>query len=629
MRDSQILPNPYKGLTPYSASASDAQFFFGREAERDTVAVNLLGARFTLVYGKSGVGKSSLLNAGVAHHLRELAHRKLEERNNILATLQEALGHGDDASSAANLEKPEPPDYVVVTFDSWRDDPVGGLARRIGDTVTEAVGLLGADQTPPSDSLTETLSFWSKRASTTLLLILDQFEEYFLYHPREGGERTFAAELPKAVNSLDLRAKFLISIREDALAQLDLFKGRIPNLFHNHLRIEHLRRKAAIRAIEGPVDVFNRLYLKDEKRKIVVEPGLTEEVLNQVETGNIHVGDLGRGKVAEQPGDRLIETPYLQIVMTRLWDEEMRAGSRVLRVKTLKKTLGGAQRIVETHLKEVMAGKLTPRERDVAAQVFYYLVTPSGSKIALTLDDLKKYTGLPLDRIKGTLEKLSTGDVRILRPVSTPPDDIGRHSYEVFHDVLSAPILAWRTQTLQAQYVGLSGTILLLTIIGLFSLASAYLLLQIILGQELHDRLAQGTARFSFLTWAFLISQDARLILMTALAGALGSSMGALQLIYRDVSHRELAWRWVLQYILQPFGGAVLGTVFYLVMRGLFFSPRATVSDLNPYSFIAVSAMAGLVFTQTLAKITQVAQAVFGDSPTNARDTGMTRRGGD
>ena len=64
-----------------------------------------------------------------------------------------------------------------------------------------------------------------------LLLVLDQFEEYFLYHPDEDGDGTLAVELPRAVMRENLRANFVVSIREDAYTQLDRFEGRIRNLF--------------------------------------------------------------------------------------------------------------------------------------------------------------------------------------------------------------------------------------------------------------------------------------------------------------------------------------------------------------------------------------------------------------
>lgn len=99
----------------------------------------------------------------------------------------------------------------------------------------------------------------SERAKATLLITLDQFEEYFLYHPQDGGEKSFAVEFARAINSSDLSANFLISIREDALAKLDRFRESIPNLFDNYLRLEHLDCDSAREAIEKPIEQYNIL----------------------------------------------------------------------------------------------------------------------------------------------------------------------------------------------------------------------------------------------------------------------------------------------------------------------------------------------------------------------------------
>ena len=65
--------SPFQGLGFYTEA--DAKWFFGRTTERKIILAHLRTARLTLLYAESGVGKSSLLRAGVAARLRELAER--------------------------------------------------------------------------------------------------------------------------------------------------------------------------------------------------------------------------------------------------------------------------------------------------------------------------------------------------------------------------------------------------------------------------------------------------------------------------------------------------------------------------------------------------------------------------
>ncbi len=62
---------PLRGLSPFAESERDV--LFGRDRERDelTRMVTNDGFRAGLLYGESGVGKTSLLRAGVAPHLRD------------------------------------------------------------------------------------------------------------------------------------------------------------------------------------------------------------------------------------------------------------------------------------------------------------------------------------------------------------------------------------------------------------------------------------------------------------------------------------------------------------------------------------------------------------------------------
>ena len=223
---------PYKGLRMFEDSELDVPFFFGRERERGLVEANLMASRLTVLYGETGVGKSSLLRAGVAHHLREVARASLQE-------------HGD-------------PGLAVVVFDAWRDDPVAALRRACIDEVTRA---LGGRAVPRDDGepLADALRAWQQLLGGDLYVVLDQVEEYFLYHQDEDGPGTFAAEFPAVVTRPDLRVNFLLAIREDAVAKLDAFKARIPNVLGNYLRLEHLDRDAGRAAIVGPVARYNEL----------------------------------------------------------------------------------------------------------------------------------------------------------------------------------------------------------------------------------------------------------------------------------------------------------------------------------------------------------------------------------
>src|SRR5215208_2425995 len=64
---------PYVGLDFFGEA--DADVFFGRDDERKMIIGNLRASRLTLLYAESGVGKSSLLRAGVAARLRRQAER--------------------------------------------------------------------------------------------------------------------------------------------------------------------------------------------------------------------------------------------------------------------------------------------------------------------------------------------------------------------------------------------------------------------------------------------------------------------------------------------------------------------------------------------------------------------------
>lgn len=403
----QALPleDPYVGLTHFTEEYAD--FFFGREAESSLIIGNLRAARLTLLYAQSGVGKSSALRAGVVARMREVAAREAESRGT--------------------------PRLVPVVFSSWSERPVAALVHAIAEAIQPYLGEADPPELPDGD-LEAALEAASEALGATLLVILDQFEEYFLYPDEEPEPKRAAAQIARCVNRPDLRANFLISIREDAYAELgDLFRGKVKNVYGNFLHLDFLNRAGAREAIERPIERLNELQPNDEPFR--VEPALIEAVL---------------GQVSHDEEDDKIETTYLQLVMRRLWEEETEAGSRVLRLATLER-LGGAQAIIGSHLDRAMASGsdggdgLGDEQRLIAAAAFRFLVTSGGTKIALTAADLADLTEFPRAEIQPVLRHLSSPRLHILRPVVF--DEEGSEPrYEIFHDALAEPIREWRVR---------------------------------------------------------------------------------------------------------------------------------------------------------------------------------------
>ncbi len=364
---SEVPQSPYKGLASFEDSELDALLFFGREREIAAVAANVLASRLTVLYGPSGVGKSSLLGAGVARRLRELSGAP------------------------------------VVVHDTWAEDP----AARLIASVRAECGELGA-----TAGLVDTVAAAAQQ-NGELHLLLDNFEEYILYH---GVEGPLGTTLPELLRRPGLRVNVLLALRDDALAELDDFAGRIPELFSNLLRLDLLDRNAGRAAILGPLARYSELV----GETFTAEDALVEAVLD------------------EASSDAGVEAPYLQLVLERLWERERESGSRELRLETLR-AIGGARAVVREHVQGAL-DRLPLAEQEAAARVVRQLVTPSGRKVSHEPSDLAEYAEVEDAELRQLLDTL--GRERIVRGVNGMQGAPTR--YEIFHDVLGPPILAWQ-----------------------------------------------------------------------------------------------------------------------------------------------------------------------------------------
>lgn len=434
--------SPYVGLTPYSDR--DAAFFFGRETETEIISANLRSARLTVLYGTSGVGKSSVLQAGVVHKLRELAKEDLK-----------TYGQAE---------------FAVVVYRNWASDPIKGIADAVRVAVADSLQIDPdmLEPVPETGDLVKILQQWSERYGLELLLILDQFEELFNFlKDKNPFAEAFAAQLPEVIKTPDLPVRLLIALRDDTLSLLDYFKESIPGLFDNRLEINRLTASNAREAITEPIGAYNELH--NPEKPFEIEKELVAEVIDKTRYTPPKVGgDLEQIKVEQGESDAVqepdnenadenyVETPNLQLVMQRLWKEETRSGSNSLRMETLT-SLGGVETIIQTHLDEVM-NRLTSEEKRTASECFKYLVTPMKTKIALTPEALQEFTKCSERSIEAVMKALSpqqkmsatekaNEDVRVLRGVEIAvPKGKPLPGYEVSHDAFIPAILSWRTR---------------------------------------------------------------------------------------------------------------------------------------------------------------------------------------
>lgn len=118
-------------------------------------------------------------------------------------------------------------------------------------------------------------------------------------------------------------------------------------------------------------------------------------------------------------------------------------------------------------------------------------------------------------------------------------------------------------------------------------------------------------ARIWIFFWHVEIWDEVRLLLIVILAGALGSLVHTVRSVYWYVGNRSLKWSWLAKYILQPFAGSALAMIFYVVVRGGFFSPQTTFENTSPFGFAALAALVGLFSEQAVLKLKKVAETVL------------------
>lgn len=253
----QPLPaEPFRNLAWFTAR--EAEVFFGRNREIRQMYERLTaedGAPIVLLYGQSGVGKSSFLDAGLLPRLaryHQVAYLRRDAHSTLLETVR------------------------------------GQLDRLGGEAAESAVDLAGAWQAA------------ERNGGKPLVLFFDQVEEVYTHASADAPEELteFARELGRlfAVSNAP-QGRLVLSFRKEWLS--DVQKQMEANsLPYTKVFLEGLDRPAVIGAITG-LTFTERLR---EFYNLTIDPGLPERIAADL------LSD------AESP-----IAPTLQILLTKLW----------------------------------------------------------------------------------------------------------------------------------------------------------------------------------------------------------------------------------------------------------------------------------------------------------------------
>lgn len=110
---------------------------------------------------------------------------------------------------------------------------------------------------------------------------------------------------------------------------------------------------------------------------------------------------------------------------------------------------------------------------------------------------------------------------------------------------------------------------------------------------------------------------QARLLFLVVVAGALGGVLHAGRSLFSFVGNRNLRVSWLWMYYLLPLNGAVIGSLFFLVMLAGLFSVQGN-SAQSFYLTIGVAAIVGIFSQQAVEKLKQISEAILTKVPPSA-----------
>ena len=428
----------YKGTAPFQDSDLDRQTFFGRRDEIRSLQSLVRAEDLVILFGKSGMGKSSLINAGLVEPLRAQHYLPMVVRLADQQTLPALFAGVRHAAQEAGVD------------------------------------LIGVDETDETSAwrFFKQAEFWS--GNDDLLhpvLILDQFEELFtLQAPKE--RRSFIAELAelvsgrlgtdrenreetsrrKAIDSSPPRLKIVISLREDFLANLEELARDIPGILHNRFRLGPLTLEGARAAITRPASLVLEAFE-------TLPFSYREEALSKM------ISFLAKRRHgAEMLESNEVEPVQLQLIC-RYLEGEVRArqtsAGGTVEIQISDADLGDVERMEQVledfYERIIFSVRPRTKARAVRRLCEKRLISSGGRRLTEDQEEIERRFGISKELLRQLV------DARLLRAEPR----LGGTLYEVGHDRLVAPILeSGKKRTMELRKAAVAAAPLLLALVS-------------------------------------------------------------------------------------------------------------------------------------------------------------------